>query len=138
MTRSFFPLSALVLLSMLSYNCDRQGLPEVPQFITTTGTYRLFGGQITVEAFEFQGDINYKITHGPDTAGPREAWVHKGRPWFIYPAGPNEVWTFDGDQKIVLIEFSGNRIKWMSNDVVPDLLQKAPAEVLGRLPKDLN
>ena len=140
MTRKCFPLSGLVLLSIVSYNCGHQEPPETPQFITATGTYKVFGGQTTVDVFESQGNINYRITRhrstgGTDTTGPVEAPFHKGDPWFLYPASPKEVWIFDGRQNLELTEFFGITIRNTSND---EALRKAPAAVLDRLPQDLN
>ena len=137
-------LAALLALSLLGCNrgpSSDQTLSsrQAPSFITSTGKFKVFGGQSTVTVVETQnGGINYAITRGTTTAGPADPLIRKGSAWAIYPASPDAVWMYDGEKNVLLIEFSDKGSKFTSLDVVPDLLQKAPPAFLERLPARLK
>jgi hypothetical protein len=70
--------------------------------------------------------------------GPTKPPIRKNGDWFIYPATADAVWVYHGDKDVLLIEFSDKGSKFTSNSVVPDLLLRAPAAFLDRLPKEMK
>ena len=112
---------------------------DEPQSITSTGTFTVFGGQMSVTVVETQDDrINYTVTRGTRTAAPTDPLIRKGSPWLIYAASPDAVWMHDGETNVLLIEFSDEGSKFTSIGVVPDLLQRAPTAFLDRLPSHMK
>lgn len=120
--------------------CNRASSPpDEANFITSTGTFKVLGGQLAVTVVETQdGGINYTVTRGTSTAGPAEPLIRKGRPWLIYAASPDAVWMHDGEANVLLIELSEEGSKFTSSSVVPDLLQRAPPAFLDRLPSKMK
>lgn len=129
-----FAFSSRLLVSLTS--CNR-----APAFITRTGTFKLFHGQVTIDVFEApESRVNYSVTqHGSGTWEPAKAPIQRSSTWFIYPVNRNSIWVYHGDeQRVVLIELDGRVFKITDNEVITDLLQRAPAEFLGRLPPRLK
>ena len=137
MNRRFPSVTLLfvVLISLIA--CDRSA--EAPRFITASGKFELFDKQMTIEVVEVpEGRINYTITRGTGKVGLTEPPIRKSSDWFIYPATMDAVWAYHGDKEVLLIEFSDKGSKFTSNSVVPNLLQRAPAAFLDRLPKEMK
>ncbi|HUF60997.1 MAG TPA: hypothetical protein VMN36_02885 [Verrucomicrobiales bacterium] len=132
-------LTALFALGLLG--CNRPpGSDDEARFITSTGTFKLFGGQMTVSVLETQnGGINYTVTRGTSMAGPTDPLIRKGSAWLIYAASPDAVWMHDGETNVLLIELSDKGdSRFTSIGVVPDLLQRAPPAFVDRLPSDMK
>jgi hypothetical protein len=130
---------SLILMAWLVFGlmgCNREaGSDGGARFIATTGTVKLFGGQLTLAVVETpDGGINYTLTRGTSTAGPATPLIRKGSGWFLYAASPEAVWMHDGATNVLLIEMTDNGSKFTGLSVVPDLLQRAPAPFVDRLP----
>ena len=145
MKRLLISCSTLVLVSLTS--CDRGPDASSPSFITSTGTFKLFNKKMTVDVVENldipEGRISYTVTRGGATAELtwKDAPIQRGSPWFIYPASADSVWVYHGDVKnVLLFEYSeqDNTFKFTSNQVVADLVRKAPPAFLDRLPPSLK
>ena len=129
------------LLGFTLWSCDH--LTRAPKFISSIGSFELFSKQITVNVFETQDNrINYTVrrreTNGVETVGPQAQPIAKDRPWFIYPASASEIWIYDGDKDVLLMEFSDKHTAVSDIASVPDLLQRAPPQFSNRLPADLK
>ena len=134
MKRILVALGSLCLFSLTSCN-------QAPTFITRTGTYKLFHEKVTVEVFDASGGlITYRIGQpGAAAIQPQRPPIEKGSAWFIYPVGTNSIWVYPGDsQKVDLIELDGQGFKTTTYVGGTDLLQKAPANVLDRLPPTMR
>ncbi|MEP7015638.1 MAG: hypothetical protein ABI925_09370 [Verrucomicrobiota bacterium] len=131
-------LSSIAFLSFAA--CDSAS--RAPQFITSTGIFDVFGKQITIKVFETVGQINYTVSHketnGVGTVGPQKQAIARDRDWFIYPASAGEVWIYDGDKNVLLMEFGRKHTTISDIATVPDLLQRAPSPFLNRLPSSLK
>jgi hypothetical protein len=137
MNRSII-LVAFFALGLLG--CDRlSSRHDEPKFITSPGTFEVFGGQLTVAVVETaDGEINYTVTRGTSTAGPTDPLIRKDSAWLIYAASPDAVWMHDGEENVLLIELSDEGTKFTGIGVVPDLLQRAPPPFLDRLPSHMK
>jgi hypothetical protein len=120
--------------------CDFRTQPRV---ITSTGEFSLFHGVVTLKVFETStGDINYTVTHrepnGIGTMGPQVKAIRKSAPWSIYARNANEVWIFDGEKDVILVQFSDIHTTISDLVSVPDLLGRAPRQFLDLLPEDVK
>ncbi|CAN5296602.1 hypothetical protein BH23VER1_BH23VER1_21060 [soil metagenome] len=133
--RRFNPL--IIAIALCLSGCDRSR--ETPEFVNSTGTF-LFDGQMTIDVVETQdGGINYTVTRGMRTVGPSNPPIRKGSGWFLHAASPDEVWMYDGESNVQVIEFLSDKESKSSDiKVVPDLLQRAPAAFVERLPAHLT
>jgi hypothetical protein len=127
-------LCSLFLLSLTSCN-------QAPTFITRTGTFELFHGKVTVEVFGASEDlITYRVARpGAAAIQPQRPPIQKGTAWFLYPSGTNSIWIYPGDDhRVDLIELDGQGFKMTTYVAGTDLLQKAPAKLLDRLPPTMR
>lgn len=134
------PIILTILLALGLLGCNRApSSDEAPSFITSPGTFKAFGGEVSIAVVETpEGKINFTVARGTSTAGPGNPLIRKDSAWFIYPASPDAVWMFDGEKSVLLIEFSGSGSKFTSSDVVPGILKRAPEPFLARLPPQLR
>jgi hypothetical protein len=104
--------------------------------IDTPGTFSCFNDQLVIKVVESIGDkLNYSVGNKKISAGPPEHALLKSAPWIIFPESIDKVWIFDGGNDVMLIELSSDGgAKFTSNQVVPGLLKRAPAELLRKLP----
>lgn len=138
------PRSRLVLLvaffvvSILGCNQASES-DNTPGFITSPGTYKYFRGQMTVIIEETQdGGINCTVKRGR-TMGVLKACIGKRSAWLIYADTPGTIWTYDGEKHVMSISLSEKgavTFSWTSVD--SDLLQRAPAAFLERLPASMK
>jgi hypothetical protein len=137
MNRTFLSAASLFIVVFSFIACDRTA--EGPRFITAPGKFELFHKQMTVEVVETpDGDVNYAVTRGTGKVGPTKPPIRKSNGWFIYAATADAVWSYHGDNDVLLIEFFDKGSKFTSNSAVPDLLQRAPAAFLDHLPKEMK
>ena len=127
-------------------------------FVTTVGTHTLFDGKLTVKIYEEQGKLNYCIIRNwvdhesgsvlTHSSGPVPPTIEKGADWFILAKSPDEVWTFDGHESLVLKEMGPEkpgRPRGGIYEIRPDLdfqakavqrlVDKAPQALRDRLPE---
>jgi hypothetical protein len=133
-----FILVALLLIALISLTaCGRTA--DTQSFITAPGKYELFDKQMTIEVVESpEGDINYTVTRGPRAVGHTKPPIRKNNQWFIHAATADAVWSYYGDNRIVLTEFSDRGSKFTDSNSDPALWQRAPAAFLDRLPGELK
>jgi hypothetical protein len=114
-----------------------------PPIITSTGEFPLFNGLVTVKIFQTSGGgIRYTVAHrnanGTETMGPQAKAIRKGPPWCIFVEDANNLWVFDGERDVMLVEYSGIHTTVSGLASVPDLLRRAPRQFLDRLPAELR
>lgn len=98
-------LAALFAFGLLACN-PSPGSADEPRFITSTGSFNLFGGQMKVSVEETEnGVIDYSVTRGESTA-KTDPLIRKGSDWLLYAASPDEVWMHDGETNVLLIAYS--------------------------------
>ena len=137
MTGKKCSIPLVVSLAIGLCGCGDQN--ESPKFITNAGTVELFGKKMKVEVFNAgKGILNYRITRKGTKAGPGVTALLNGDNWFIYPTSLDAVWVYDGEKNVLLIEFSEKLVKLIGLSSVPDLLNRAPAAFITRLPADLR
>jgi hypothetical protein len=83
-------------------------------FVTTVGTHVICAGKVTVRVYEQEDKLNYRVTRNWSeregepvrihTSGPVEPPIDQDADWFIYAESPDEVWTFDGRESLILRE----------------------------------
>jgi hypothetical protein len=83
-------------------------------FVTTVGTHVICAGTVTVRVYEEADKLNYRVTRNWSdhegesvrihTSGPVEPPIDEDADWFIYAESPDEVWTFDGRESLILRE----------------------------------
>ncbi len=127
-------------LGVALWGCDH--VSRAPKFITSTGSFELFSKQVVVNVFEtLDGRINYTVRHkesnGVETVGPQAEPIARNHRWFIYPVSASEIWIYNGDKDVLLMEFSDKHTTLSNIASVPDLLKRAPPQFLHRLPADL-
>jgi len=128
----------LIGLCLTASSCQKQhdngGLP-----IDAPGTFSCFNDQLVIKVVESTGDkLNYSVANKKISAGPAEHALQKSAPWVIFPESLDKVWVFDGVKDVTLIElYSDGGAKFTSNQIVPELLKRAPTELVPKLPADI-
>lgn len=117
------------------------GCSEVPakdygaSLIATPGTFRCFNDQLAIKVVRVGDRLNYSVGDKRAEAGPAEARIEGSSPWVIFPEAPERVWVYDGAAEVTLIEiYSDGGTKFTSSQIIPNLLERAPAEFVDRLP----
>jgi len=135
--KKLFSLTFLVAC-LVTCSCQKQhdfgGLP-----IDGPGTFNCFNDQLVIKVVESTGDkLNYSVGNKKISAGPAEHALQKSAPWVIFPESLDKVWVFDGVKDVTLIElYSDGGAKFTSNQIVPELLKRAPTELVRKLPADI-
>ena len=118
-------------------------------FVTTVGPHTFFGKKIKIDIFEVDGMLNYSIARDNkdwvSTTKPTMPSIKKGGNWFICPVTPNEIWIYNGQDKLTLYKH------WRSSDEIendsygfitcdPDnkIIEQAPKKVRNRLPESMK
>ena len=129
------------LLLMLSLacltGCAKQAATDYGgRLIEAPGTYKCFNDQLAVNVVHAPGSkINYTVGNKKAAAGPATAAIDESVPWVIFPESPARVWIYDGAKDVTLIEIDETGgSKFTSSQVVPDVLKRAPAELVRHLP----
>ena len=129
---------ACAVLAMCLAGCSDLSKPDYGgALIAAPGTFACFGNQIVVKVEHETGLLNYRIANSRASAGPAQAAIEESSAWVIFPESPQRVWVFDGARDVTLIEiYPDGGSKFTSSQVVSDLLQRAPAELVDRLPAE--
>jgi hypothetical protein len=131
----------LLALSVISVDgCSRAPNAEYGgALIAVPGTFPCFNDQLVVKVVHDAGRLNYTVANKKASAGPSKANIEESSPWTIFPESPKRVWVFDGARDVTLIEiYPDGGSKFTSSQVVPGLLQRAPAEFVARLPAEVT
>jgi len=135
------PLSWLLALCLCPFlqSC-RRGQDYAGQIIDTKGTYPCFHGDLTVEIWNTSPtELNYTVADKHAKAGPSKPAFKEGQPWMICPERVGFVWIYDGANDVSTVELDGKGgSKFVSSQVVPELIRAAPKDFLDRLPAKLK
>jgi hypothetical protein len=132
--------------------------PLPPPFITALGSHRLFDGKLTLHMIEEGDFVIYKFEESPRiinnsdvkgtrqlTSSPTKPSIKKGAKWFVFPISADEVWIYEGGDKITLYTTVDPESKkhhqngfYITSDGNPDIMKQAPKEFLTRLPKSMK
>jgi hypothetical protein len=137
MNRSFY----LKMVGALLVLCSCQQRPDyATTVIDRPGTFDCFQHRMLVTVSSASNDVlNYTVSRKQSKVGPAKPALQKGTPWIIYPESVDSIWVYDGTKDVTLIEFGTNgAAKFTSNQVISDLLKRAPRAFLERLPPDMT
>lgn len=100
--------------------------------INTIGTFKLFEDKLIISVTEQEGRIQFAVGNSRFSGGitKNEAFPANS-PWFLYPAGPDEVWAFYGSGPLHLITVKASSVQFDDSEANPGLLKTAPLEVLA-------
>jgi hypothetical protein len=131
------PLTAVacLLLASCQQSADFGGQP-----IDTVGSFPCFQNQLIVNVTHAHGrQLNYTVRNKKASFGPSTPALDEDSRWLIVPDAQNSVWIYDGQRDVTHIEiYQDGGAKFTSLQMVPDLLDKAPADFVSRLPAKLK
>jgi hypothetical protein len=150
----------VVLIALFGHTHPSHGDDSLPPpFINSLGSHRLFDGKLTLHMLEKGEFVIYKFEEAPKiinnanlkgtsqiTTSPSEPTIKKGAKWFVFPVSKDEVWIYEGEEKVTLYtavdpeakKESQNNGVFIINDSKHNIIKNAPKEFLARLPKSMR
>jgi hypothetical protein len=126
---------------------------KLNRFVTKLGNHPFYDGKLTIDFFEKDGKIAYKVSwhvqDGVDSIGPSNPNITKESKWIGFVESEKTVWVFDGAGSL---QFHGiERGKAGAEDLITSAtafsqgkvhsrehVRIIPRELLARLPKNLQ
>lgn len=102
-------------------------------FIDSPTERIFFDGGLRIKAEAKDGHVFWTAQRGTASGGNRESEIKAGSRWFIAAESDSEVWIFDGEKALTLVQFTDKGIKFTGSSVVPELGRQAPKEVQDRI-----
>lgn len=127
------------ILCLLLASCQRSA-DFGGQAIETVGRFPCFQNQLVIEV-EHTSDGRFKYTVRRNSAafGTAAPSFQRASHWLILSDSQDSVWVYDGERDVTHIElYPDGGAKFSSQQKVPDLLSRAPAGFVSRLPAELK